>query len=126
MNTTLLEAACLLTAKLSGVEKLYDEQTLEAAERRFRGGIGLQELLLEAAWANGYSGRNFRDSRAVLRSAFANQIVAGFSSVDIGGDPVELSRTSSCWKASSRSNAPGGTSAPSATSATSRRSPVIG
>ena len=32
------------------------EQTLELASRRFRGGIGLQELLLEAAWANGYTG----------------------------------------------------------------------
>jgi len=34
------------------VEKVCDERSLEAASRRFRGGIGLQELLLEAAWAN--------------------------------------------------------------------------
>jgi len=44
-----LEAACLLTAGLADVEKLHDEKTLDVAARRFRGGIGLQELLLEAA-----------------------------------------------------------------------------
>lgn len=81
----LLEAACLMTAKLEGIEKLYDEPTIEAASRRFRGGIGLQELLLEAAWANGYTGRNFRDSRSVLRFAFKPELEAGFSTVDIGG-----------------------------------------
>ena len=81
----LLEAACMLTAKLEQVENLFDEQTLDAADKRFRGGIGLQELLLEAAWANGYTGRNFRDSRAVLRFAFQPELEAGFSTIDIGG-----------------------------------------
>ncbi|GAB6185693.1 phage major capsid protein [Thermopirellula anaerolimosa] len=81
----LLEAACMLTAKAAQVEELFDEPTLEAATRRFRGGIGLQELLLEAAWANGYPGRNFRDSRAVLRFAFRPELEAGFSTIDIGG-----------------------------------------
>jgi hypothetical protein len=85
MDNRTLEAACVLTANLDSVEKQYDERTLEAANRRFRGGITLQELLLEAAWANGYSGRNFRDSRAVLRAAFGRDIQAGFSSIDIGG-----------------------------------------
>ena len=80
-----LEAACMLTAKASAVETLFDSPTLEAAQRRFRGGIGLQELLLEAAWANGYTGRNFRDSRAVLQSAFRPDVAAGFSTIDIGG-----------------------------------------
>jgi len=81
----ILEAACLLTARMDGVEKAFDDQTLEAATKRFRGGIGLQELLLEAAWANGYTGRNFRDSRQVLRHAFNPPIEAGFSTIDIGG-----------------------------------------
>jgi len=80
-----LEAACLLTAKLGRVEELYEPQTLELASRRFRGGIGLQELLLEAAWANGYTGRNFRDHRAVLRLAFGRGLEASFSTIDIGG-----------------------------------------
>jgi hypothetical protein len=85
VNGAVLEAACMLTAKLAGVEEVHDEKTLDAASRRFRGGIGLQELLLEAAWANGYTGRNFRDSREVLRFAFGKDLHAGFSTVDIGG-----------------------------------------
>ena len=85
LGSNVLEAACMLTAKHGDVEKLYDEQTLDAASKRFRGGIGLQELLLEAAWANGYDGRNFRDSRSVLRCAFGHNLQAGFSTIDIGG-----------------------------------------
>jgi hypothetical protein len=85
VNGTVLEAACLLTAKLDGVENLFNDQALEAASKRFRGGIGLQELLLEAAWANGYTGRNFRDARAIMRFAFHPELEAGFSTVDIGG-----------------------------------------
>jgi hypothetical protein len=81
----ILEAACMLTAKLSDVEKHVEPQTLEIAAKRFRGGIGLQELLLEAAWANGYTGRNFRDHRTVLEYAFGHNVEAGFSSIDIGG-----------------------------------------
>ncbi|MFA6134567.1 MAG: Mu-like prophage major head subunit gpT family protein [Phycisphaerae bacterium] len=82
-----LEAACMLTAGLHDVEKLHDAKTLDLADKRFGGGIGLQELLMEAAWANGYTGRNFRDTRAVLRCAFGHGqgIQAEFSTVDIGG-----------------------------------------
>jgi len=82
---TVLEAACMLSAGLGEAEKLYDEKTLDGASRRFRGHIGLQELILEAAWANGYTGRNFRDSREALRFAFGKDLQAGFSTVDIGG-----------------------------------------
>ena len=85
VNGQVLEAACLLTAKAAHVEEAYDEPTLDLASRRFRGGIGLQELLLEAAWANGYTGRNFRDSRSVLRFAFGRGIEAAFSTIDISG-----------------------------------------
>jgi hypothetical protein len=85
VNNSVLEAACLLTAGLGNLEQSYEDRTLELASKRFRGGIGLQELLLEAAWANGYSGRNFRDSRAVLRHAFAPALEAAFSTIDIGG-----------------------------------------
>jgi len=82
---TVLEAACMLTAGLPTVDKLFEPRTLDLADKRFRGGIGLQELLLEAAWANGYTGRNFRDSRSVLRFAFKGDVQAGFSTIDIGG-----------------------------------------
>jgi hypothetical protein len=87
VTSLVLEAACYQSAKLSGVEKIYDEKTLEAADRRFHGSLGLQELLLEAAWANGYSGRSFRDTKAVKQFAYAGggDIRADLSTVDIGG-----------------------------------------
>jgi phage head maturation protease len=84
-DADMLEAACVLTAKLASPEEHYDEELLERAGRRFRGGIGLQELILEAAWANGYPERSFRESREALRYAFGRQLQAGFSTVDIGG-----------------------------------------
>ncbi|MDL5053349.1 hypothetical protein QQ056_07300 [Oscillatoria laete-virens NRMC-F 0139] len=80
-----LEAACAITGKLDGIEKHFSEEALNAADKRFHGRFGLQDLLLEAAWANGYTGRNFRDNRAVLRHAFASKIEAAVSSIDIGG-----------------------------------------
>ena len=85
INGRMLEAACLMAGRVDNVESMYDDATLSAAGDRFRGGIGLQELLLEAAWANGYTGRNFRDSRAVLRYAFNPGLEAGYSTIDIGG-----------------------------------------
>ncbi|TVQ33888.1 MAG: hypothetical protein EA376_01250 [Phycisphaeraceae bacterium] len=88
MSAGVLEAACMMTAGLSELDSLYEPRALDLAAKRFRGGIGLQELLLEAAWANGYTGRSFRDSRAVLRYAFkpeAPDVAAGFSTIDIGG-----------------------------------------
>ncbi len=88
-----LEAACLLTAKHTDPLRVVSEKALTLADRRFRGGIGLQELFLEAAWANGYSGRTFRDTRAVLEAAFARdrfgdgvvRADGGASNIDIGG-----------------------------------------
>ncbi len=85
ITTNVLEAACMMTARHPDVESQYDEKTLETATRRFRGGIGLQELLLEAAWANGYTGRTFRDNREVLRFAFHAPIQAGISTVEVAG-----------------------------------------
>jgi len=81
-----LEAACVLAAGMTRPEDHYADEVLDRAGRRFRGGIGLQELILEAAWANGYPERTFRESREALRYAFAPDIrAAGLSSVNIGG-----------------------------------------
>jgi hypothetical protein len=85
VTAELLEAACALTAKLDEPEKHYSAEVLEQAHKRYRGSFGLQELLLEAAWANGYTGRTFRQAREVLQYAFGHQIQAAFSDVDIGG-----------------------------------------
>ena len=83
-----LAAACLLSAGVVKPEDHYNEQTLDAAQKRFRHGIGLQTLLLEAAMANGYTGHHFRsDSHTIMRMAFASRdmVQAGWSTIDIGG-----------------------------------------
>jgi hypothetical protein len=85
VTSELLEAACILSAKLDKPEEHYSAEILEQAHKRYRGNFGLQELLLEAAWVNGYTGRSFRQPREVLQYAFGHHIQAAFSSVDIGG-----------------------------------------
>ncbi|MCC6323018.1 MAG: hypothetical protein IT438_16460, partial [Phycisphaerales bacterium] len=80
-----LEAACFQSAKLEGIEKVCSEQAMEVAAKRFQNGLGLQELLFEAAIANGYTGRTFRDSRRVLEAAFGRGIEAGMTIIDVGG-----------------------------------------
>ena len=80
-----LEAAACLHGGIREPEKLFDAKTLEAADRHYRA-IGLQELLLEGAWANGFTGRSFsRDPRGVMEAAFSSMslpgILAGISNV---------------------------------------------
>ena len=82
-SDTVLEAAVCLAARLDNAEKQYTEPTLEAAHKRFKERIGLQELLLEAAWRNGFTGRSFKaDIRGVLQAAFSTLSLPGiFSNV---------------------------------------------
>lgn len=81
MTRDVLEAAVAMHAKLPGHEKDFAPQTLEAAHKTFRRGIGLQELFLECAWANGYTGRTFRgDHEGVLRAAFSSNALSGILS----------------------------------------------
>ena len=82
LTAAVLEAACVLAGGHGAPEETCDEAALETAQRRFRGGISLQELLLEAAWANGATVRTFKsDPRGVLRAAFTVQA----STIDLGG-----------------------------------------
>lgn len=88
-------ASLLSSARTKKVEDSYDEQTLEAAQKRFGGRIGLQELILEAAIANGYRGRisSFKANlREIMRYAFnaaggGQRIEAGsgWSNLDLTG-----------------------------------------
>ena len=81
----MLQAACMLSGRIHQPERFCDEQDLDAASKRFGQTLGLQELLLEAAWANGYFGRTFRDWSAVMDAAFGRGIEAAGSTVSIGG-----------------------------------------
>jgi Mu-like prophage major head subunit gpT len=81
-----IEAALCRTGKLSTdtLEASFDDKTLSAADRHYRRGIGLQEMLLQAAFANGYSGRGFRlhngNLNEVLRAAFTTADLSGILS----------------------------------------------
>lgn len=90
MNTKILEAAVCMTRKIPNHEKQFDDQTLQAAHDQFRHGIGLQQLLLQAAASNGYSANHGErigtsNLRAVLRAAFPQEMQAGFSTVSLPG-----------------------------------------
>ncbi len=96
MDTTplVLEAAICMARKVPGHEQQYDDQTLQAAHSTFgRGGIGLQQLLLMAAAANGYNagpGERVGTSnlRSILRAAFPHNdgdLQAAFSTVSLPG-----------------------------------------
>lgn len=86
MSQDVLEAAVMQNARMpeAKIIKAYSQKTLEAADKRFKGRISLNELLLEAAYANGFTGRTLKVTNEALRHAFALQ-AGGFSTVDISG-----------------------------------------
>ncbi len=108
----LLAAACQ-SGQLQGMEKAFDTKVLEAAHRRFHGRLGLQRLIMEAAWANGHVGRSFEDDRdGALRAAFstlrlpgilqniANKfLLAGFLSVENAWQRISATRSVRDFKA---------------------------
>ena len=92
-----MSCAICAAGNLPDLDKRFNVKVLEAAQKRFRRQISLQEILLEAAWANGYTGRTFRSGeiRPIMRAAFstlslpgilsntANKfLLAGFNAVD--------------------------------------------
>jgi len=85
ITNQVLEAALCTAIKMPEPEKHFDERTLDAVHKRYRQPISLQELIMEAALANGYVGaRSFRqDPRGIMRAAFG--LEAGFSTIDISG-----------------------------------------
>lgn len=91
LSQAVLEAAVCTSLGLN-VEKDYDSATLEAAHSRYRGRIGLQELMLESALANGYQSRSIgsvrNDTEGVMRAAFgdtASMRATEFSTVSLPG-----------------------------------------
>ncbi|MHB9070463.1 MAG: phage major capsid protein [Sedimentisphaerales bacterium] len=80
---SVLEAATMLAGGIPADEcaKRYGDKSVEAAQKQFRYGIGLQQLLMEAAWSNGSHIRSFReDPRGVLQAAFSTSSLAGILS----------------------------------------------
>jgi hypothetical protein len=80
-NLQVLEAAAARTGGLQNLERAYDEKVLDASDRLFRHGIGLQQLLMEAASMSGCHQRYFRgNEEEILRAAFSTKSLSGILS----------------------------------------------
>lgn len=81
---TVIEAALAVAGNLPNVEKHFDDNTMQAAHTQYKGRIGVQQMLLEAAWQGGYTGRHFDKSAAgmgnILRAAFSTYSLSGILS----------------------------------------------
>jgi hypothetical protein len=103
VNGDILEAAICVSQRLPGVEKIYPAQTLEAAHKQFKRGIGLNELLLMAAERNGGYRGSARDMPAIIRHAkYTDDMHAGAWGPSTINTPASCrtSPTSSCSSAS--------------------------
>lgn len=81
-----VQAALCLAGGLADAEKRFDERTLEAAYKRRH--VGLQEVLLKAAKANGYDAETYKvtdgNCRGVIRAAFATHSISNVLSATYG------------------------------------------
>lgn len=115
-----IEAALCGTLNTPGREEHFSEQTLEAADKQYRR-LGLQELILMAAHAGGYTGRAtisretlpdiFRAAFTPMNAAFSTlslpgifsnvankELLAGFMEEDQTWREVSVTRTVSDFK----------------------------
>jgi hypothetical protein len=89
LTNDVLEAALCQAGNLPDIEKQFDEKVLDAAHKRFRGRIGLKQLFLLCAQANGFNDGNMDVTLEVQRAAFRMTAprqhihAAGFSTIDI-------------------------------------------
>lgn len=71
LSGKVVEAAICVAGGLKDVEKKFDDQTLQTAHDKFKHGIGLKQLLVMAAQANGYNGAaGYNVDLEVQRAAF--------------------------------------------------------
>lgn len=80
-----IEAALAITGGLPNVDKHFSDQDLELADRQFPRGIGLKELFLICARANGYHSSSLDVNQECLRAAFSPIRGSGFSTLSIPG-----------------------------------------
>jgi hypothetical protein len=89
LNNRVLEAAICQAGRLVGHEDMFDDQTLQAAQDKFKGNIGLNQLVLMVAALNGYrSEHSSKVSVEAQRAAFGLQNqstirASGFSTISI-------------------------------------------
>lgn len=81
VSADVMAAAVCAHGRLPGLERTFSDQQLQSAHNQFRRGISLQEVLLRAAWRNGFSGVTTRGvEREVLRAAFSTADISGILS----------------------------------------------
>lgn len=81
-----LEAAVAKTCGLPNLDKEYKDRTLSAADKFFRNGIGLQQLLEHTARQNGYRDASVRgDMRGTLKAAFRDPVDGDGRFASVGG-----------------------------------------
>jgi len=87
LNGPVIEAALCFAGGLDTetLEANFSEQTLDAASRQYRHGLGLCETLLIFAQANGYRGYGRSDLKGLLQFAFADVQAAGLSTMSLPG-----------------------------------------
>lgn len=87
VTSRVISAAICKTLGVKSIEGHFDERTLDATDRHFRHGIGLQQLLFRAAGANGQHFDSVGNLRPLLKAAFAdgNVNATGFSTISLPG-----------------------------------------
>jgi len=89
LTNKVLQAAIFAHGMLPNYEKLFDDQTLQAAHDLYKGRIGLKQLIMVCAEANGHRGNHstgvtLEAHRAAFGFSGPNQINAGgFSGINI-------------------------------------------
>lgn len=89
MTNEVIEAAICMSGGLGDIDKHFSDKTLSAAEKQFKGGIGLKQLWMLAAEANGYRGGYSSEiSLECQRAAFGygnnhREIRANFSTIQL-------------------------------------------
>ena len=93
VNGDVIAAAVCQRLRLQNIEKAFNEQTLDAAHREFGGRLGIQQLLIRAAAANGMTLRagdriHTGNVREVLEYALPRRDIrasSGFSTLSLPG-----------------------------------------
>ncbi len=93
LTDEVLQAAICLTGRLENIDKKFSDQTLSAAEKQFPNGIGLKQLMILGARANGYNDGYGNDvdihvQRAAFGMAAPNRQsihASGFSTLSVPG-----------------------------------------
>ncbi|MGN0871339.1 MAG: Mu-like prophage major head subunit gpT family protein [Victivallales bacterium] len=82
-----IEAAALMAGGIPAddVAKHCPAPVVEAAQKRYRSGISLQQMILEAAWANGYTDRFIGTGNWAEALQYAGIVKAAFSNVNLPG-----------------------------------------